>query len=183
MPQAKLNPCLPCLALNPKFARRRATGKGGSSKKNERKRKPWITREGKLGGAGYLSKSATTRQRLLNRCVKKYSYRSCLGSIQALQRTTQYSAAQQKKLAQDHKYLVTKYGGPGSFLNPTISDVMVVRVTTDLDRRAKKVTASMPKKAAQRKKTTRRIRKESKKANRPKKNPITAAQIARAATR
>jgi len=76
-----------------------------------------ITDEGKLGGKGYLKKSAATRHRLLARCVKEDGYRSCLGSLNALavlgKRT--FSQADLKKIAADRNWLVKKYGGKGSF--------------------------------------------------------------------
>lgn len=50
------------------------------------KEKPWIQREGKLGGPGYLSKTAAARHKLLDSCVSEYGYASCLGSVNVLNR-------------------------------------------------------------------------------------------------
>ena len=77
--------------------------------------KPWITREGKLGGKGYLSKSSSVQQRLLDRCVKEYGYRSCLGSIMVLNRSRKLKKKYGAKLDKLKNYLKMKYGGVGSF--------------------------------------------------------------------
>ena len=91
---------------------RRARGaKGGPYAKE----KPWITREGKLGGEGYLKKSAAERRKLLDKCVRNYGYRSCLGSVMVLNRNTAIRAKYGNKITVDREYLKKKYGGPGSF--------------------------------------------------------------------
>jgi hypothetical protein len=77
--------------------------------------KPWITREGKLGGAGFLEKSASAQHKLLDKCVKKYGYRSCLGSVMVLNRNKDIKRKHGKKLTALRNYLKKKYGGPGSF--------------------------------------------------------------------
>lgn len=77
--------------------------------------KPWIQREGKLGGAGYTRKPVKTREKLLDKCVKGYGYRSCLGSIMVQLRKTTLPAAQRALWTRDKNYLKKKYGGPGSF--------------------------------------------------------------------
>lgn len=79
---------------------------------------PWIQREGKLGGPGYTDKTQKERRKILDRCVKEYGYRSCLGSIMVLLRSTELHKDTRKKLEKDKKYLMDKYGGPGSFSNP-----------------------------------------------------------------
>ena len=68
-----------------KGVRSRGAKQGLFSKKKGYK--PWITREGKLGGPGYFSKPAATRHRILNECVRGYGYRSCLGSLMVLNRS------------------------------------------------------------------------------------------------
>ncbi len=91
----------------------RSRGAKGGVFPNE---EPWITHEGKLGGPGYTSKSAKERHKILDKCVKgKWGYRSCLGSIMVLLRNTEISAKVRKVLEADKKYLMDKYGGPGSF--------------------------------------------------------------------
>lgn len=83
----------------------------------------WITRRGKLG-AGFLTKmNKAQREKALDKCVQKYGYRSCLGSIMALERArtgprgsgegvgVKYAA----KLRDARDYLRKKYGGPGSY--------------------------------------------------------------------
>jgi len=72
--------------------------------------KPWITREGKLGGPGYTTKAASTRHGLLGRSVSKYGYRSTLGSVQVLLRDTEISPAKRRKLMADKAWLKRKYG-------------------------------------------------------------------------
>lgn len=74
-----------------------------------------ITRPGKLGGAGFLSKPVKTQKGILDRCERQYGYRSCLGSVMVLQRIPHTQAKWGKRLAQLKGYLVKKYGGPGSF--------------------------------------------------------------------
>lgn len=69
-------------------------------------------REGKLGGPGYLSKSDAARRKLLRACVKKWGYRSCLGSIVALEVWGKRSltVAQKRKLLRDRTYLRKTFG-------------------------------------------------------------------------
>lgn len=80
-----------------------------------RKSKQWIIREGKLGGPGYLSKSQAQRRKILDKCVKQYGYRSCLGSVMVLNRNRTIAARHGAKIDADKEYLKKKYGGPGSF--------------------------------------------------------------------
>ena len=77
-------------------------------------------RPGKLGGPGYLKKSAMQRHRLLDRCKDKYGYRSCLGSIQALEVWLKNSgtASELGKLRADRAWLVRNYGAKK---NPRLS--------------------------------------------------------------
>jgi hypothetical protein len=77
-----------------------------------------ITRPGKLGGPGFLSKPLKTQKQILDRCERQYGYRSCLGSVMILQRIPATAARFGPRLAQLKSYLVKKYGGPGSFLRP-----------------------------------------------------------------
>ena len=74
-------------------------------------------RPGKLGGAGYLRRTDATRRKILRRCVAKYGYRSCLGSIQAMEvwGKNRLTIAQKNKLARDRIFLRKEFGGPGSF--------------------------------------------------------------------
>jgi|SRR5579871_5975743 hypothetical protein len=67
--------------------------------------KKWITRKGKLGGPGYVHKPSTIRHGLLNTCVNKNGYRSCLGSIMALERNRTIESKYGTKLAADRHYL------------------------------------------------------------------------------
>ena len=82
---------------------------------NRAKKPKWIKHEGKLGGAGFLDKSDLTQKRLLARSVKGHGYRSTLGSIMALERNKTIKRRHGEELAGLRKWLVGKYGGPGSF--------------------------------------------------------------------
>ena len=77
--------------------------------------KPWITREGKLGGRGFISKSPSSQHKLLISCVKKYGYRSCLGSLMVLNRNKTIKQRHGAVLDDLKSYLKRKYGGRGSF--------------------------------------------------------------------
>ena len=76
---------------------------------------PWIKREGKLGGPGYTKKSQKDRRAILEACVGEYGYRSCLGSLQVVLRSSELEAKTRKRLTADKDWLVKKFGGPGSF--------------------------------------------------------------------
>ena len=89
------------------------THKGGSREPNPHA--PWITREGKLGGPGYTKRTAKARHALLNKCVKGYGYRSCLGSLQVLLLNSEMGNTARKVILTDKNWLEKKYGGPGSF--------------------------------------------------------------------
>jgi len=80
--------------------------KGGPYAKEE----PWIQREGKLGGAGYLQRSAAERHKLLDKCVKEYGYKSCLGSVLVLNRNAAVREKYGAKITADKNYLVKKFG-------------------------------------------------------------------------
>jgi hypothetical protein len=83
---------------------------------------PWITRRGKLGTGFLTSMSVSERHKSLDRCVREYGYRSCLGSIMALERARRgprgtgegVGVKYAKELAESHEYLKKKYGGVGS---------------------------------------------------------------------
>ena len=89
------------------MARRKTSRKSKSRK--------WITRKGKLGGKGFLTKPAREQHKLLDGCVKKYGYRSCLGSVMVLNRNREIKSLHGKKIDSLKNYLRKKYGGPGSF--------------------------------------------------------------------
>lgn len=77
--------------------------------------RPLITKERKLGGPGYAKKSAAERHRLLERCVQRDGYRSCLGRLQVMLLSTELKPATRKTLGADKEWLKKKHGGPGSF--------------------------------------------------------------------
>lgn len=71
---------------------------------------PLIQREGKLGGPGYTDRADRTRHAILNRCVEQYGYRSCLGSLQVLLRSTELKGAKRRVIEADKKWLMSSYG-------------------------------------------------------------------------
>lgn len=77
--------------------------------------KSWITREGKLGGPGFTQKPTQERRKILKRCVDEYGYRSCLGSVQVLLRSSELKDKTKKVLESDSNWLEKEFGGPGSF--------------------------------------------------------------------
>ena len=72
--------------------------------------KPWITRPGKLGGPGFLKGSKTRQLRSLRNCVKKYGYRSCLGSIMVLERSQKIRQKYGLRLFHLRSWMKRKYG-------------------------------------------------------------------------
>lgn len=74
-----------------------------------------ITRPGKLGGKGFLSKPRDTQKKILRKCVDHYGYRSCLGSVMILERIPATQSKYGRTLATLRRFLVKDYGGPGSF--------------------------------------------------------------------
>lgn len=87
----------------------------GAEKGPYREDPKWVQRKGKLGGPGYTKKTDRQRHAILNKCVKEYGYRSCLGSLQVLLRNSEISPKVRKTLKGDIAWLKDKYGGPGSF--------------------------------------------------------------------
>jgi hypothetical protein len=100
---------------------------GAYAKKHEKRRpnrgrppagRKWvadaITRPGKLGGKGFVTKPVKTQKQILDRCIKGYGYRSCLGSVMILERLPA-NERHFTRLAGLRNYLVSKYGGPGTF--------------------------------------------------------------------
>jgi hypothetical protein len=86
--------------------------------------RPWITREGKLGGKGFLSKPRAEQERLLTKCVKGWGYRSCLGSVMVLERSGAIRAKHGRKLAGLRRYLVRKFGRGALKKNPGYFDLV-----------------------------------------------------------
>jgi len=92
-------------------------------------RNDWITRPGKLGGSGYMKKSTVERHALLDDCVDKWGYRSCLGSIEVLKRNRQVYGDHKALLDADSDYLQRTYGGIGSFGSRAFKSGDFVRVS------------------------------------------------------
>jgi hypothetical protein len=105
---------LQATATNP-ASRPKRSGKAKPVRTRKTKKKPWIQREGKLGGPGYTDRPQKERRQILAQCVNEYGYRSCLGSIQVLLRSSEIHADTRKTLESDKKWIVKEFGGPGSF--------------------------------------------------------------------
>lgn len=96
-------------------------------------------REHKLGGPGYLRKSTKSRHRELEKCVTTYGYRSCLQSLQWLLlvggeysgSNASWSRKDIEKIKADKKWLMSKYGGEGSF-GPRLPSPRHVRLARNL---------------------------------------------------
>ena len=98
---------------SPSKRRRRSPSRRRKSPSKRRRSmsSQWITRPGKLGGPGFLSKSSSEQYRLLDKCVREYGYRSCLGSVMVLQRSRAINSSYGAKLNNLKNYLKRKYGG------------------------------------------------------------------------
>ncbi len=72
-----------------------------------------IKRPGKLGGKGFMSKSVEQQHRILNGCVSRYGYRSCLGSVMLLHNIN--TGQKRQRMVTLKNWLVREHGGPGSF--------------------------------------------------------------------
>jgi hypothetical protein len=103
----------------PKHWRKGYTRKDGTKvkgtwvtmKKSKKKSSPWITRKGKLGGKGFLTeKTELSQKRLLTKCVNEYGYRSCLGSIMALERSSKIEKKYGKRLKELREWLKKRHG-------------------------------------------------------------------------
>lgn len=88
--------------------------KGGTHSKRHGYR-PWITAEGELGQGFLTTMSSADRKRSLDNAVRQHGYRTVLGKISALQRSTVLQQKYGDALDEAHEYLVKKHGGPGSF--------------------------------------------------------------------
>ena len=72
-----------------------------------------IKRPGKLGGKGFMSKSVDQQHRIMNSCVGRYGYRSCLGSVMLLHNIN--TGQKRQRMVTLKNWLVREHGGPGSF--------------------------------------------------------------------
>ena len=75
----------------------------------------WITRPGKLGGKGFLKKPSDTQHKLLDRCVKKYGYLSCLRSVMVLNRNRKVKQKHGSKINKLKSWLMKKYSKSSKF--------------------------------------------------------------------
>jgi hypothetical protein len=72
-------------------------------------KKPWIRREGKLGGPGYTKKSAATRHAILRKSIKKYGYASTMGSVSVLTENATIKPSTRRTLEADERWLRKTY--------------------------------------------------------------------------
>lgn len=87
------------------------------------KEEPWIKHRGTLGEGFLTDMDNAEREEALDKCVSKWGYRSCLGKVMALERAKRgprgvgagVGAKYANELRHARKYLVSTYGGPGSF--------------------------------------------------------------------
>ena len=77
-----------------------------------------VTRPGKLGGSGYMSRpweGVGGRKRILDKCVKEWGFRSCLGSITVFKTWWRNKPNMMRKygdiIEHDANYLREAYGG------------------------------------------------------------------------
>jgi hypothetical protein len=102
-------------APGPGFVARAGAALAAAAALGLAKHRPWITREGKLGGPGYTTRPERERQRLLRHAVEEYGYRSTLGSLQVLLRGHHMAHKKENVIERDRRWLVRTFGGPGSF--------------------------------------------------------------------
>ena len=76
--------------------------------KMSKRSKQWITRPGKLGGPGFLTKPLEEQHALIDKCKDEYGYRSCLGSIQVLNRNRAIAKKHSAKINELANYLKSK---------------------------------------------------------------------------
>src|SRR3990167_6898382 len=76
--------------------------------KSRKSSEPWITMKGKLGGRGFLSRPSSEQHSILRKCVKNYGYKSCLGSIQALERSRKIKHKYGSKLSSLRHWIVNQ---------------------------------------------------------------------------
>jgi hypothetical protein len=100
-----------------KQQREASTKKNRGTPPSKQWAKQAVKRPGKLGGKGFMSRPVSEQKSELDRCVRKYGYRSCLGSVMFL-RNVSSSAAQKQKAQKLQKYLQDKYGERPSRKNP-----------------------------------------------------------------
>lgn len=79
---------------------------------------PWIGVEGGLGGPGFLSRPDAKRHTILREKVSKDGYRTVLGRLAVLERSSTISLAKRAKAKKDREFLVRNFGGRGSFVKP-----------------------------------------------------------------
>lgn len=77
--------------------------------------RPWIQREGELGGPGFAQRSERERRALLRSSVDRFGYRSTLGKLGAILRNSEIRTKTRSTLESDRRWLVRTFGGPGSF--------------------------------------------------------------------
>jgi hypothetical protein len=69
--------------------------------------RPWISksRSGKLGSGFLTDMTQKQRKKSLNRCIKRYGTRSCLGSVNVLNRNRSIAKKYSSEIKSSLKYL------------------------------------------------------------------------------
>ena len=106
------------------------------------RKKPWIQATGALGGRHYAEKPERVRRSLLGASIKRDGYRTTLGRLEVLLRSSELKAPTRAVLTADKKWLVRRFGGKGSFggrqnpclpcaiiANPKVNPAKVRRLT------------------------------------------------------
>ncbi len=109
---------------------------------NPHRSQAWIKHEGTLGEGFLTSMSQRDRHAALNQAVTRYGYKSAMGKVQALQRSTKLRRLYGSKLKDSIEYLQRKYRNGArqpsrSRHNPgaTIGDAVGGDAIADLKRR------------------------------------------------
>lgn len=88
---------------------RRSRGSKHGPYSSKRGYQPWITRSGKLGGPGFLSRPVEEQKSILDSCVRRDGYRSCLDSVLVLSRNKSINRKHGSKIRQLADYMEHRY--------------------------------------------------------------------------
>ncbi len=77
---------------------------------SSRSKTSWIKRKGKMGGKGFLTSFSKTKQhKVIDKCVKKHGYKSCLGSILVLSKNKKVNKKYGSVIKDLKNYTVKKH--------------------------------------------------------------------------
>lgn len=75
-----------------------------------------ITRPGKLGGKGFVSKPQAEQRKILRGCMRRHGYRSCLGSVMLLENVLLRDPDQRGRMKKLRMWMVAAHRkNPGEF--------------------------------------------------------------------